>query len=75
MAYMRAFPEFIAKGAQNTSNNFDSNSAKGIPHYELTFQTPKAFLGLEEKYFTPYNTGCPSRIIGDSAFSKFQPTQ
>jgi hypothetical protein len=50
MTYKRAFHEFKTEGVWSTSDNFDGNNAKCIPHHELVFQTPKASLGLEEEY-------------------------
>jgi hypothetical protein len=46
---------------------------KGNPHQELTFKTPRTFLGLKEKFRIPKDVGSPFRTIGGNTFSELQP--
>jgi hypothetical protein len=72
-AYRKAFPDFKADGVQSISSSFDGISVKGNPHQELTFKTPRTFLGPKEEFRTPKDVGSPSRTIGCNASSKLQP--
>jgi hypothetical protein len=52
-AYRQALFDFKVDVVQNISNNFDGSSLEGNPHQELTFKTPRTFIGLEEEFRIP----------------------
>jgi len=69
-----AFPDFKANGVQNTSSSFDGSGVEGSPQQELTFQTPRTFMGLKEEFCTPKGIIFLSEMIGNSASLELQPT-